>query len=457
MKKYDVIIVGASTAGSYFARRMAEKGFSVLLLDKDSRDKLSPAYDIFHMGKDEMKQFGLPEVKEGDGIYEFTFEDSAICSVYGNHPKPSKLAVVGMHKHKYCVLMNDWAAEAGAELVYEASFKSLIYNENGKISGVIYEKDGEEIAASCRLVADCSGIPAVVRRSLPDDYGIEKFELTPKDIFYVTLRYIDFEEKRTERYLRSDFWLYFKSWLAPSGGSDALIGMGACGGFDVVEKVYALFEKTVRLPAHKVVKIEKGRTPYHRAPYSFVSDGFIAMGDAACITKPNCGEGCTASIVLEDIAVDVASQVMANGAYPTREALWSINKRYNNTQGKEFASLMALLGSIIRHSAKANEFLFKNDVIFSRKLLSGMGNGIELSIGDYVKTLIFIIIGLVTGNVKPAELKAVIDAIVTSGKLTAHYEKYPETPDGYEAWAKEAELLWAKTGKVAEWDSVDNF
>lgn len=457
MKKYDVIIVGASTAGSYFARRMAEKGFSVLLLDKDSRDKLSPAYDIFHMGKDEMKQFGLPEVKEGDGIYEFTFEDSAICSVYGNHPKPSKLAVVGMHKHKYCVLMNDWAAEAGAELVYEASFKSLIYNENGKISGVIYEKDGEEIAASCRLVADCSGIPAVVRRSLPDDYGIEKFELTPKDIFYVTLRYIDFEEKRTERYLRSDFWLYFKSWLAPSGGSDALIGMGACGGFDVVEKVYALFEKTVRLPAHKVVKIEKGRTPYHRAPYSFVSDGFIAMGDAACITKPNCGEGCTASIVLEDIAVDVASQVMANGAYPTREALWSINKRYNNTQGKEFASLMALLGSIIRHSAKANEFLFKNDVIFSRKLLSSMGNGIELSIGDYVKTLIFIIIGLVTGNVKPAELKAVIDAIVTSGKLTAHYEKYPETPDGYEAWAKEAELLWAKTGKVAEWDSVDNF
>lgn len=457
MKNYDVAIVGASTAGSYFARRMAEKGFSVLLLDKDSRDKLSPAYDIFHMGKDEMKQFGLPEVKEGDGIYEFTFEDSAICSVYGNHPKPSKLAVVGMHKHKYCVLMNDWAAEAGAELVYEASFKSLTYNENGKINGVVYEKDGEEITVSCRLVADCSGIPAVVRRSLPDDYGIEKFELTPKDIFYVTLRYIDFEEKRQERYLRSDFWLYFKSWLAPSGGSDALIGMGACGGFDVVEKVYKLFEKTVRLPAHKVVRVEKGRTPYHRAPYSFVSDGFIAMGDAACITKPNCGEGCTASIVLEDIAVDVASQVMANGAYPTREALWSINKRYNNTQGKEFASLMALLGSIIRHSAKANEFLFKNDVIFSCKLLSSMGNGIELNIGDYVKTLIFIIIGLVTGNIKPAELKAVIDAIITSGKLTAHYEKYPETPEGYEAWAKEAELLWAKTGKVAEWDSVDNF
>ena len=101
--------------------------------------------------------------------------------------------------------------------------------------------------------------------------------------------------------------------------------------------------------------------------------------------------------------------------------------------------------------------LFKKDVIFSCKLLSSMGNGIQLSFGDYAKTLIYIVVGLVTGNIKPAELKAVIDAIVTSGKLTAHYEKYPDTPDGYEAWAKEAELLWAKTGKVAEWDSVDKF
>ena len=30
MRNYDIVIVGASTAGSYFARRMAEKGFSVM-------------------------------------------------------------------------------------------------------------------------------------------------------------------------------------------------------------------------------------------------------------------------------------------------------------------------------------------------------------------------------------------------------------------------------------------
>ena len=55
MKKYDVIIVGASTAGSFFARRMAEKGFNILVIDKSSRDKISPEYDVFHMEKKEME------------------------------------------------------------------------------------------------------------------------------------------------------------------------------------------------------------------------------------------------------------------------------------------------------------------------------------------------------------------------------------------------------------------
>lgn len=450
MKKYDVVIVGASTAGSYFARRMSEKGFSVLMIDKSARESISPAYDIFHMGKADMEKFGLPPVKKGDGIYAFEFEDQALYSVYGRHPKPSCSPVVGMHKHDYIVYMNDWATEAGAEVVYKASFSSLLYDENGRINGVEYEKDGEKIAAECRLVADCSGIPAVVRRSLPDNYGVEKFELTPDDLFYVTLRYVDFEKKNGE-YLHSIFWLFYKSWLAPSAGSDAILGTGSLFGFDYVEKVYDHLVKNVPLPAYTVKRIEKGVTPYHRAPYSFVADGFIAMGDAACITKPNCGEGCTASLVLEDIAVDIASGVMKDGAYPTRADLWSINKIYNDGQGKEFASLLALLTSIIKHSEKANEFLFKYDVVFSRKIFGSMESGLELDIVDYLKTLIFVLIGIISGNLKIWEIKNILAGVINSGKVTALYENFPSTPDGFDAWVKEAEELWSKCGKMSDW------
>lgn len=450
MRKYDVVIVGASTAGSYFARRMAERGFAVLVIDKSTKERISPDYDIFHMGRDEMKHFRLPEVKKGDGIYAFEFEESYMYSAFGGYPKPSPSPVIGMHKHDYIVRMNEWAVEAGAEIVYEASFDSCVYDENGKICGLVYEKDGEKITVECRLAADCSGIPAVVRRSLPDGYGVEKFELTPEDILFVTLRYVDFTNKK-EEWMKSHFWISYKSWVAPSKGSDAIIGMGSCFGFDYVEKVYEQFTKNVKLPPHKVRRIERGRTPYHRAPYSFVADGFICMGDAACMTKPNCGEGCTAALVLEDIAVDIAASAMKNGAYPTREALWSINKKYNDTQGKEFASLMALLTSIVRHSPKANEFLFKHDVIFSKKILGSMSGGLSLDITDYLKTLIFVLIGLVSGNIKPVEIKNILKGVINSGKLTELYERFPETPDGFDEWVKEAEILWKKSGRLADW------
>lgn len=450
MAKYDVVIVGASTAGSYFARRMAERGFAVLVIDRSTKERISPDYDIFHMGKDEMEHFGLPKVEKGDGIYAFEFSEQYMYSAFGGHPKPSPTCVIGMHKHDYIVRMNEWAVEAGAEIVYEASFDGCVYDESGKICGVTYEKNGEKISVDCRLVADCSGIPAVVRRSLPDGYGIEKFELTSDDILYVILKYIDFTDKK-EEWLKSHFWIAYKSWIAPSKGTDALIGIGSCFGFDYAEKVYDQFSRNVKLPSHTVKYIERGRTPYHRAPYSFVADGFICMGDAACMTKPNCGEGCTAALVLEDIAIDIASSAMENGAYPTRESLWSINKKYNNTQGKEFAGLMALLTSLIKHSPKANEFLFKHDVIFSKKILGSMSEGLALDITDYLKTLIFVLIGLISGNIKLVEIKNILMGVINSGKLTELYERFPETPDGFDEWVKEAEALWKKAGRIADW------
>ena len=67
MEKYDILVVGGSTTGSWFARKMAEKGYKVLMIEKEDKKNISRAYDIFHMSKKEMEQFGLEipeEVKE---------------------------------------------------------------------------------------------------------------------------------------------------------------------------------------------------------------------------------------------------------------------------------------------------------------------------------------------------------------------------------------------------------
>ena len=130
--------------------------------------------------------------------------------------------------------------------------------------------------------------------------------------------------------------------------------------------------KNVSFPEYKVERVEKGMTPYHTSVYSLVDDGFIALGDAACHTKPTCGEGCTSSLVAGEIAVEVISNLLKSDKFLTKERMWSINKRYMIAQGKDFDSMRPLLMGIISMGYDEAEYLFKNDVMFSEKILGGM-------------------------------------------------------------------------------------
>ena len=443
---YDIVIVGASSAGAYFAHEMARRGFDVLVIEKDTPETLSREYDVFHMNRAEMLRFGLPQVQPGDGVYCFAFTDDTQFSPYGQHPKHKKVAVIGMHKNGYMRRMNVWAQAAGAEIVYSACFESTILTD-GRISGVRFTHEGESVEVGCRLLADCSGKPAVVRRSLPDGYGVEKFELTARDVFFVKLRYIKFDEPM-ERWLKSQFYLFYKLWIAPSDASaDAILGYGSSCSLDVGEKFYRLFCQNVKTPPFHVVREETGATPYRRPLYSFVADGFLCMGDAACLTKPDNGEGTTAALALEEIAAEVASAALQNGAYPTREALWPINKRYNDGQGKEFALVLAAFARAVSHSIEMNDFLFKHDALFSKKII-GAG---KVDAGEIAKAVFFILYGLATGDIKPAEIGGMLLGGVKGLRVFLHYARYPATPEHFPAWVKKADKLWDSVGQMADY------
>ena len=52
MNEYDILVVGASTTGCWFAEKMASQGFSVLVIEKEEPENVSRAYDIFHITQD---------------------------------------------------------------------------------------------------------------------------------------------------------------------------------------------------------------------------------------------------------------------------------------------------------------------------------------------------------------------------------------------------------------------
>lgn len=445
---YDVLIVGGATSGSFFARRMAENGFSVAVLDASSEEKIGSKYDIFHVCKRDFEAFGLPLPEKNDGTWAFEFSEGLTASPFNNYPKTTYDTVVGMHMHEYVLKMNRWAKETGAEFIYSARFISPIFT-GGRISGVRYEKEGEEREIFAKTVVDCSGMKAVVRTALPEGYGVENFSLGGNDMFYVVLRYVSLKNEKD--YLNGSCgWPFYKTWIAPQHDPHgAILGIGACNSFDYAEKIYKRFEEKIPLPEHEIQYFERGTTPYCRCPYSFVADNFIATGDAACLTKPLNGEGITSSMVHMEIAAKVLSRTLKKGK-TRKEDLWEINTLYNKAQGADFCFLRAVLTKAVCAKEEEWEYFFENNIIFSEDLMNSVSTGEEIAltpslVGNMVRD---IAAGVKKGIITKGTLKELGSGIALAINLKNHYLKFPDDPVGFEKWCKKADKIWQKVGKM---------
>ena len=451
MKSADVLIVGGASAGSVFARRMAERGASVIVIDALPEEKLGTRYDIFHISENDFKRFGLPLPVEGEDR-AFSFSDSAAYSAFGNYPKPGKSTVIGMHMHEYTLRLSRWAAQAGAEIIYGARLVRLLFDEKKAVCGAVYEKDGEEVEVRAKLVADCTGIPSAARRMLPDSSLVENFEITPEEMFYVTLRYVSYPNE-ADHIKSSRSWTFYKTWEAPQADpKGAILGIGSNFSFDFSEKIYAKFLENIKLPEHTITRIERGATPYRRPPYSFVDSGFIAMGDAACLTKPSAGEGVTSALVLTEIAVDTVTSLLKENKPMSAENLWSINKRYIDAQGGAFAAQLAMLVGAVATSAKENDFFFEKDIIFSSRSFAALGEGEELSFttGEIISMAAKMVGGVLSGRLRISTIRSLLSAMSNSGKVSKLYSEYPESIEGFETWKARADALWSACGSMAD-------
>ena len=325
--------------------------------------------------------------------------------------------------------------EYGAEFRFSTAFDRLMKDESGRIRGIV-TKSQEEIPA--RLVVDASGISAVVRRSVQDPY-MENFETGPRDKFYVLLKYVKLKDENTKIEL-STGWPYYKGWIAPQhqeGG--AIIGVGANLSFDYARKCMSKFENSIPLPEYELQYEEAACTPYRRPPFSFVTDGFLVIGDAACLTKPINGEGIPSAWVQCTPAAQVVLEAMKDGAYPTKEALWKINTLYQRGEGAAYAGERAMLIGAVDMSKKDNDFMFGNAIVFKSDDETGPDN-LVLALAK----------GVMKGQFSFAAFKSLVSATLKGEALKKHYENYPETPEGYPAWEKKALKLWAKAGSMAD-------
>jgi flavin-dependent dehydrogenase len=439
-RETDVLVVGACTAGLYFAGLMAKQGFKVLVCDSSSEENLGRRYDVIHIGQEYFKKYGLYESKPGDDEFVEIFHKSILRSALDKWPKNTSADIMVLRRIPLMKRLASWAREQGAEVLFDTAFAEPRLDESGRLCGAALSSgNGEKITVKARLVADASGIAAVVRTKLPAGYGVENFVTTARDQFYVVLQYVSLKHPEDKPKL-SQTWPYYKAWIAPELRQDgAILGIGANLSFDYAMLCWKRFASRIKLPEHELEYIEQSSTPYRRPPYSFVADGFVVLGAAACIANPWSGEGVPYAWLHCSIAAEEFGKAMKNNAYPNREAVWQVNPRYQKMQGALFAQNLAMLSGAVNCSPEENDYEFEHSIIFEDEMETGQGN----LIAKLLK-------GLFSGGLSFASLKNLVQAAVTGSNIFKHYQAYPQNPGGFDAWVKKADRLWSKARSMAE-------
>jgi len=374
----DVLIIGAGTAGSYFGWQMARRGHSVVIAERSGRSKVGSRLDVFHIDSVKFAEFGIPVPEESSPEFCVVLEEGVSYSPEGEYPKAVKYPFHVLRLPLFLQRLFALAESEGVRFEFSTAFSRLFY-QDGRIGGAVVKRGNQEETIRARLVVDASGINAVVRTSLPREYGVETFKVAPDEKFYVTLRYITWLDPEQPRTVNSEGWTFYKAWVAPSFHErGAIIGIGATGSYEHGEVVFKEFTDTITLPPHQVDRIERGVTPYRRPPYSVVGDGFLCLGDSACLTKPFSGEGVTSGWTLCKIAAEVVDRTLREEGHLDADSLWPINVRYMRDQGAKFAGILATVPSAANTTKRENSYLFRKDVVFSEEDMTAMNRDFEM-------------------------------------------------------------------------------
>jgi flavin-dependent dehydrogenase len=459
VENYDVVIVGAGTAGTYMAWLLIKKGISVVVVEKDRREEVGKRLEVIHFETDRIKKAGIPPPKEGYpelvGIFE---EDTVNAPDFKTKKKVRALQTV-IRLTYFLQRMYEISEKDGVKFEFECKFLEPIF-ENKKIVGIFAKKKNKKIEFRARIVIDASGTVGAIRTKLPEDYGVEAFELGPNDVMYVLLQYIKWSKPEEPHPSHLNGYIYYLAWLGPCHiENGVIIGVGQPGSYDNVAKVRDDLLKKANFPPYEIVKSERGYTPYRRPPYSLVGDGFLCIGDASVITYPFSGHGVTATWMLCMIAADEIENALKQERYISKEKLWDINVRYYRGQGAKFAGLYMQLSGILNFTEKEWTYLVGSNIIYrSRKGEIPEPNKeyeADASFGEILKIALGLLGGVIKRKLSWKNVKKLLKANTLAGKIREHYENYPENPSDFDEWVSTADELWKQKRVVRkEYPSV---
>lgn len=452
---HDVVIVGAGPVGIYLGMIFAKKNHSVLIVEKNSKENTGSKMDQFHLETMVFDKYGIPPPIEGTDEFIKKFKWTSYYGPYGKYQQVMNYPVTAMRFQFFIQRLIKLAEEEGVTFQFNSSFKEIISKEK-MVTGICVEIDGAKKEIMGKLIVDATGTSAIVRSSLPDEIGVEKFKIEDEDKMYVIQRVIQWNNPDelhpgTGEFEESISYIYYKTWVAPHFAPNAnIFGGGQPGGYENTEKAAEIFLKDVPFPSYTLLEEHRATTAYRRSPFSLVGNGFLCIGDSACMSKSFSGEAIESSWSASLIAVDVIHKLLSENLPLTMKNMWEINLLYFRNQGAKLAALLAQIPGAANTTKNDVIYLFKKNFIFSGRDFTSMWENLEMDMGfgRMIKIVWLFLWGLISRQFSKKALSTMLKYMKISGAIRRHYEEYPENVEDFTEWVKKAEELWSPVEKM---------
>ncbi|MWV64362.1 geranylgeranyl reductase family protein [Halorubrum sp. JWXQ-INN 858] len=359
---YDLAVVGAGPAGSRFARRAAESGHDVVVLEKGSVG--TPLACSGHVSTD-VWEFVPEEARDElfqNRVYGARFHvggpDSRSYPFYKEEEVSNVIDRVGLD-----LTLADCARDAGADL-REGHTVVGVDERADRVVLEVSVADGDTERVEARMVAGCDGPTSRVRRAVgldePDEllHGVLAFDEDPDDGDFVDV------------HLTAPG---FFAWRIPRGDAGVEYGLAAPPGDDVS----ALFDRLTDAYDVTTDRFCSGAIPIG-PPDRVTTDRVFLIGDAAAQTKPFTGGGIRYGMTAADVAARTIDptdpSTLADYEAGWRDALATeirlgkaIRACYSLPEPVQHVGLWALSGEIGVHMDEPTSFFSREHL---RRLFS---------------------------------------------------------------------------------------
>lgn len=424
---YDIIVVGAGTAGCIIANLLSKKGFNVCIIDSKRAEEV---------GK---KVCGDALISRGLDSLSFEPPERAIMNIAsslrfhatGIKPIILKTKIFLLDRFKFGQYFLHKAIDNGSIFLDRCKVLSPIV-KGDKVIGIKAKVGDSKDEIYAKLIIDASGINATIRRNLPEDWLLSRFiKGNNLALSYREIRKLKdpINTKHCEIFYDRKVAPGGYYWIFPKGDNLVNVGIGArmtALKYNLKERFYKNILSNPIFIGSEILSHGFGILPISPPLIYPTASGFIAIGDAAGQVNPFIGEGIRPSI----ISAHIAAETIANSKSFDQDYLWRYNVVFMERLGIKHA-MFAAFGS----------FFERLDYEEVKTLLSVFEGGAYNfdDFEDFNISLLLILKAIFKGYKQIKSIKKELSIIKSVRSI---YKDFPDSPKKFPDWSYKAEQFW---------------